>query len=441
MNEAQWVETVALCPPTAAEALAAPLYQVKQWLADARRLREDTQADIEGQAELDERERDLGALARERTGLAWHGPEESTLLKSPRDLRPNDTLILPVASGDWEVFGHVPDDSPIDVAEAALFTARRELRLRLYPDLLKHWPDSPAKRQLLALVNDEDEDLNLRALRPLLSDLQTTGPEHLRPVLATLAQSDTRINKQWGKSGWVISGTLPKPAPDNDDLAAFTDEDDSASLIIRDKILPVTLKDHCAGVTRFAVGFAERCGLPAELVRDFELAGRFHDAGKADPRFQDWLYRNSGLNFTPSPRPLIAKTTPTSPEIIQQTREASGYPKGARHELLSVHLLQHDDALKAQAQDWELVLHLIASHHGRCRPFAPVVDDPNPATVDATLFDHPVRGQTRTDLERLDSGVADRFWRLTHKYGWWGLAYLEAIFRLADHRQSQLDAG
>jgi CRISPR-associated endonuclease/helicase Cas3 len=86
--------------------------------------------------------------------------------------------------------------------------------------------------------------------------------------------------------------------------------------------------------------------------------------------------------------------------------------------------------------DFDLLLHLIGSHHGRCRPFAPVVEeDPNPVAVSygswAASSDH--------GLDRAGSGVCDRFWRLTRRYGWFGLAYLEALVRLADWRESEVE--
>ncbi len=93
--------------------------------------------------------------------------------------------------------------------------------------------------------------------------------------------------------------------------------------------------------------------------------------------------------------------------------------------------------------DVELVLHLIATHHGWCRPFAPVVDDRIAADdprrrVSLTLPDgRALVGDAVTDMEALDSGVGERFWSLVRRFGWWGLAYLEAVLRLADARRSE----
>ena len=71
------------------------------------------------------------------------------------------------------------------------------------------------------------------------------------------------------------------------------------------------------------------------------------------------------------------------------------------------------------------------------RPFAPPVVDPDPVQVSYVVDDVPVAASSDHGLAQLDSGVAERFWLLVRRYGWHGLAYYEAILRLADHRRSE----
>ncbi len=71
----------------------------------------------------------------------------------------------------------------------------------------------------------------------------------------------------------------------------------------------------------------------------------------------------------------------------------------------------------------DVVLHLIAVHHGFGRPHfsADYVFDPEPKGV---------------KVEQLAIEIPQRFARMQRKYGRWGLAYLESLLRAADYAAS-----
>ena len=91
-----------------------------------------------------------------------------------------------------------------------------------------------------------------------------------------------------------------------------------------------------------------------------------------------------------------------------------------RHEfgsLLDVVNLSEFRELKTEVQD--LVLHLIATHHGRARPHFPSEE----------AYDYNYSEDAAAEITR---EVPRRFARLQRKYGRWGLAYLESLVRAAD---------
>jgi CRISPR-associated endonuclease/helicase Cas3 len=95
----------------------------------------------------------------------------------------------------------------------------------------------------------------------------------------------------------------------------------------------------------------------------------------------------------------------------------------------------------AKAHSPELVLWLIGTHHGHGRPFFPAKDWPGQSTeiIEADLGDGMIAATSTRSTAALTAQWIDLFSRLQAQYGAWGLARLEALLRLADHRQSEAE--
>jgi CRISPR-associated endonuclease/helicase Cas3 len=310
----------------------------------------------------------------------------------------------------------------------------------------------------LALPLDEADDA-----RDLLGRLAERGdlswPEWKRLWAERLAKGRGSLVVTNDASWTVLQGRRIPIAelrsvihPDDsieDGVELTTDADDSSYAG-----QAILLADHTADIEKFAREYAERCGVGPWLAAHISLAGWLHDIGKADRRFQLMLRGGSEIEFFKDETPWAKSAMPPGArEARRLAQQKSGYPRGARHEVQSLAMLEGRlDLLRAflakvdseGEPDIELVLHLGASHHGYCRPFAPVVVDEMPINVSlaghlSTVFgtiDFPST-TSKHELHRLDAPVADRFWRLVAKYGWQELCWFEAILRLADHRASE----
>lgn len=395
-----WPNIVSICPPSAAEALSVPIWAVRAWLSD--RASVDV-TDVEGTAGQGYSDADNS-----KSVLCWKGLDESEVVTADK-IRPGMTIIVPSRYGGCDEWGWAPTYRNVvkDVGDAVRSIIGRPI-LRLSPALAESQGYAGLARSL-SEATDETE-----ALQHLRHADRSVFPEWLKEAIEKLVTG--RLKFVYGP---VETDELPYAVTT---YAVFY-QDSNRSSFTRETFLT----DHAEGAARWAAAFAG--DLPERVARTVTEATRLHDIGKADPRFQAWL--NGGNPRIGDP---IAKSNRAghNGRAIERARVLARYPKGARHELLSVALADHGNAEFSDV-DCELLLHLIGSHHGRCRPFAPVVQDADPCDVSYNGW----TSSTNHKLERAGSGVSERFWALIGRYGWYGLAYLESLVRLADHRRSE----
>ncbi len=438
-------DVLVLCPPAAAECLPVPIGVFKSWMKGEER--QDETADVESAAEEDVEPRAERTIETTRV-LRWRGRKDVEVTNTPADVRPGDIIVLPTYSEREEALGDLayrPNAAPtLDWGDRAHRQTRAKAQLRLHPEVVAQWPVCAARSLMLNLAdsaparfNEDPEGLVdeiADALRFVSDD--ESAPAWLREIATALAR-DKRLHrgiKLHPLAGLIVKGSRRLPA-DLEGIDLFSDEDDAAA----SGTVRVPLVEHLPGVGSYAKRFAIGGGLPREIADAIECGGMLHDLGKADPRFQG-LLRN-GNPWTGDV--LLAKSNdiPQGRFAYERARQSAGYPKGGRHELLSVRMIENADGLLPTDEILrDLILHLVASHHGYCRPFAPVVFDEKPLEVKLEFQGQAFAHSSDTGMERVDSGVADRFWRLVRHYGWWGLAWLEAILRLADHRRSEAEA-
>ncbi len=452
-----WCDVVSLLPPTAAECISVPIDRVRKWLAGEGRVKSafDIDSDLLTAPVLsvDEPERGERVTASDgntrsaRMGVLWRGIENSEVFQSDADFRPGDTLVLPVQVGGWESLGHIPEQNSqpadMDVGDDAFLRAKDRAVLRLYPGL--KYAEQPAFKHLIGPAGDEGRKIERSELREILSvasgEFTESDPE-LAALTAELARDGNLVVHEYPDGLGLVLMARQRRNQVLGLAATLDDGEDVLSYTRRSR--PVSLADHSAHVATMLE--ADAVHLPLEKKRPaLVIAAELHDLGKADERFQALLRggrRNDAYLWQAGDDAILAKSgaLPTARREREQARIRADLPRGFRHEMLSVQLAERSDSLPVDSKDRDLVLHLIAAHHGFARPFAPVAPDATPP--DVRLGQVTLTGPERSAAppDRIDSGIAERFWTQTRRFGWWGLAYLEACVRLADQQASQKEA-
>lgn len=246
-------------------------------------------------------------------------------------------------------------------------------------------------------VSDQWKDMDNNPMRCRIWD-DKKSPDNMRQILVvdTKPEEDKDEDSENGTTRrfwcWYVNSSSA---------------DDDGSKIAKQQQY---LDSHCRSAENIAGLIAAKINLNDHEAMAIKLAARWHDLGKNRKVWQHCIGNSE------YPQKVLAKSGGR-----MRTIDLGRF----RHEfgsLLDVLVLSEFKELEPEIKD--LMLHLIAAHHGRARPHFPSEE----------AFDN---NYSYEEVFNLTSEVPRRFARLQRKYGRWGLAYLESILRAADAHASR----
>lgn len=176
---------------------------------------------------------------------------------------------------------------------------------------------------------------------------------------------------------------------------------------------PQLLHEHHSWTAERARVLARGVGLESDDAKALEIAARLHDEGKKALRWQRAFNAERDKKKLGLAGPLAKTRGPINQALLD----------GYRHEFGSLPEVEKDAEFHDLPEDLQdLVLHLVAAHHGGARPLISTksCDDAPPSALEARARD-----------------VALRFARVQKVWGPWGLAWWEALLRAADQQASR----
>ncbi len=397
-------------PILARERLRGPLSEVKHELERIAKRKPKATESEQGDSEVREPPQPIQAILLSVNGDPIVGAL-SDLLEREAAL-PNATIVLPPSAGGLDARGMLanderfnPERTRYDVADelsAGSKEERRRLRVLLERKEGQGW-SARVLGQSVEIPDDLAEQLAEARIDKVPNRLlgnHFVGTHALAErALLVIAEDDEGPSKALQLLGAS--------------RAAATAQDDPAAAARWQE-----LDEHLAWAEREAAGIVERIGLKAEAPAVAEavvIAARWHDRGKDRPAWQ----RAIG---NPPPRKGEVRTWKPWAKSGQRGFDETSC-RSYRHEFGSLREASEDETIRSHPER-DLILHLVAAHHGWARPhFEPDQWD---------IAD----GVSEEENAAVAAETMRRFTRLQRRLGHWGLAWLESLVRAADYAAS-----